>query len=409
MTLTAAKDSAIYRATLGDGDGKADAMIVVGGSDSIRTVPNLNATKWDEPFINLNPKWFESKESTVSDFKSGIVSLQNNDVKWQAYITETGQSEIEIFWNDAALIPKVVEFDLLHSDGLTFYRQFSYQEEWDLVAKNEFNTIEDFISHVGPRPDYKVGSYAVYFNRMHNQYKTGKFCHIYFPYFVDSVGQRFRAESFVIDGGKLLVEKPDFSKAIGFVFLDPTIGYTTKGTLGASSLGAGLNYVIDYQNNLAPGAGTLSKVWAYRWDNGTESLATEWAGAVYRGDAQNDPLKAYSGKTGTLPADGASTSVTITTAAAEESLDFVLNDPLYPVLNSDGIFRVPYDSGAQAQGYSRDSYAYANNPPFDDPLGGITGGGWVIYSNWLEYTEAAGGPVIPVAVMAYHYEQMMRA
>lgn len=392
---------AIYTATLGDGDGKADASVVVGGSDPIKIFPNLNAAKWNGPFINLNPKWFESKESTISNFQSGIVSLQNNAVKWQSYITEKGHTEIEIFWNDAALIPKVVEFDLLHSDGLDFYRQLSYQEEWAAGVEKEFRTIDEFIASVGPRPDYKVGSYAVYFNRRNNQYKTGKFCHIYYPHFVDSIGQRFRAASFNIENGKLLIEKPDLSKAVGFVLLDPTIGYTTKGTIGATSAGAGLNYVIDYQDNLAPGAGTLSKVWVYRWDNGTTSLATEWAGAVYKGDAQNDALKAYSGKTGTLPADEASASVTITTAAAGESLDFVLNDPLYPVLNSDNIFRVPYDNGAVAQGYSRDSYAYANNPPFDDPLGVITGGGSRIYSNWIEYTEAAGGLSIPVAM--YHY------
>jgi hypothetical protein len=47
---------------------------------------------------------------------------------------------------------------------------------------------QEEIDHGAVRPDEVVGSYAVYWDKMNNQYKAGKFCHIYRPKLTDDNG-----------------------------------------------------------------------------------------------------------------------------------------------------------------------------------------------------------------------------
>ena len=157
-------DKTTYLTVLGDGDGIADAKIVIGGeSVTDRFLPNINSSKWDdEVFCNLNYKTMtvSTEKETLVDDKIEIVV---GDTKFRSYVLNSGVLEIEL---DFASRPPGddIEFDVKHTEGL----KWNYQDEL-----TQFE-----IDHGCVRAENVIGSYALKWKR-NNKYKTGNFKHLY--------------------------------------------------------------------------------------------------------------------------------------------------------------------------------------------------------------------------------------
>ncbi len=104
----------------------------------------------------------------------------------------------------------VIEMPLEIPKGLSFYKQG--------------------IKYPGLMRDEVLGSYAVYWNKQNNRYKTGKFCHIYRPKIFDAAGRWIWAD-LEFDGESLFVIiNEDWLKRARYpVTVDPVIGTSTVG------------------------------------------------------------------------------------------------------------------------------------------------------------------------------------
>jgi hypothetical protein len=225
------KTGSEYRTTLGELDGLgADASVLVGGTGS-KFVPNLNANKWnDECFLNINHGDTVVSTETES-FVDGSLDLIVGDFKHRYYITQDGRLEYEIH---LAQKPQtnVLEFDLLFSEGLVFWKQPTLEQEYYDNPNCGFATLEDYLEkHY--RPDNVINSYAVYWEKgKWNQYKTGKFCHIYRPLIIAKNDKWIWGELEIdaaSNGLHITIDQDWLNKALFPIIIDPTFGYDTAG------------------------------------------------------------------------------------------------------------------------------------------------------------------------------------
>ncbi len=109
----------------------------------------------------------------------------------------------------------VIEIDLDFPDGIEFYRQPTLEE----VTRH----------HVACAPEV-IESYAVYWKEANNQYKTGKFCHIYRPLIYDARGRKVWGR-LDLSGKRMTITIPDgwLADAAYPVVVDPIIGTQTVG------------------------------------------------------------------------------------------------------------------------------------------------------------------------------------
>ena len=174
--LTQIGSETAYGVSLGDSQNIFHSSIKIGG-DTVKFVPNINASKWnDEAWFNLNPSWF-SVGNEVQAFVDGKVQIGVGDVTFFAFVEKDGR----LAWGlEYAKKPasNIVEFDLTHSANLSFYYQ------------GILNPLDDPPQSISVRPDNVIGSYAVYFNTRDNKYRTGKFCHLFRPRLTDKDGNQ---------------------------------------------------------------------------------------------------------------------------------------------------------------------------------------------------------------------------
>ncbi len=148
-----------------------------------------------------------------------------------------------------------------------------FEFEWVLPSKPASNVLSGTIRtkglafhYQGPlpdrllkrgatRPDNVVGSYAVYHATKRdnaaggNEYRTGKFCHIYRPKAVDANGVETWCELAIdVEGELLTVTVPEkfLEEAVYPVTVDPTFGYTSA---GATNFGWGNDQVDSHKAN----------------------------------------------------------------------------------------------------------------------------------------------------------------
>lgn len=151
-----------------------------------------------------------------------------------------------------------VTFNIAHSGC-----RFEYQPP---LTAEEIET-----GHV--RPPRVVGSYAVFRadNRRHNQYQTGKVCHIYRPHLVDSAGSETWADM-NITGNQLTITIPQawLDAAVYPVTLDPDLGYTT---IGATAVGGWEHGVIGTEFTASEN-GTTTSMSAYLQESSASNTHT---------------------------------------------------------------------------------------------------------------------------------------
>lgn len=217
-----------YKTDLGDGDGKADASVTIGGpTTSAKFVPNITAKKWNnEAWLKITPDVVVNTETET--FADDKVNLIVGNQTHRSYVDEDGHLEYEI---EFAARPSSDELEL----SLDFPEDLSfvYQDILENVWKRDGGpgTLEEYLQ-THHRSDNVVGSYAVFWNRQGNQYKTGKFCHIYRPKLIDANQDETWAELSIDRKTKKLIIGMDpawLNSAAYPVIVDPNLGYSTQG------------------------------------------------------------------------------------------------------------------------------------------------------------------------------------
>lgn len=220
------KATNLYTTRLGETpNADADAIVKTGGISTNKFVPNINASKWnDECWLNINNKAV-SIVGEKQSFTNGKIDLIVGNDCHRYYIDAEGRVNYDIIFSS---VPKPeILFDLQFSRGLEFF----YQPELD----------EEAILRGDYRPDNIIGSYAVFGQKAHNKYQTGKVCHIHRPKFIDANNNWIWGTLLIDPSANVISIRCDedwLKKATYPITLDPTFGWTTGGgTAGADGAG----------------------------------------------------------------------------------------------------------------------------------------------------------------------------
>lgn len=232
-----------------DNLGDVKPKVTAGGKDKAKFVPNLNVSFHDDEFyfnLNRKDKIIKNEKAATASGKTSLGGIDTD--MW--YIDDKGRLKWDI---EFASRPKINSWtwELKHTKGIEFYYQ------------GELTTEE--IADGCVRPDEVVGSYAVYCNKAHNKYKTGKLCHIYRPFCYDAKGKTIYADLNIADGQlTITIDAAWLDSAAYPVRLDPTIGYTSAGATSSVVN----NYIQSEASNVTmPENGNASKVYAYMRGN----------------------------------------------------------------------------------------------------------------------------------------------
>jgi len=149
-----------------------DCSIKIGGKNG-KFVPNINMSRWyDEAWLNMNAS-DTIVGNEVEEFDGDNLEIKVGSVNHKYSIGIEDFLTYEIIFEERSDKYKI-EFAMNFPDGLDFWYQPALtQEEIDNGAE---------------MPENVKGSYAVYWKKRNNQYKMGKFCHIYRPRLFDANG-----------------------------------------------------------------------------------------------------------------------------------------------------------------------------------------------------------------------------
>ncbi len=347
-----------------------NTLVKIGG-DTGKFVPNINMQKWnDECWLNINhPDVVGTEKESLSDEKISLVIGE----KTHRYYVKDGRVEYEIEFTVKPATNKV-EFDLSFSAGL----EFCYQPP--LTQKE----IDD--GH--HRPENVVGSYAVYWSKKDNKYKTGKFCHIYRPKLIDADGKETWANMFIV-GKKLTITMPQVFLDVAKypVLLDPELGYSTK---GASNFG-GSGFFIGTHGTTDGDGGDMSAIHCFCVNVG--GAGHNLLLAVYTDDVSNEPHEQVTAEASIAVAasfDGQKNSAYSGALAATTKYWVVVT------VDHDDL-DIYYDDGKPVF-----SMSFIAGQGFDLPTtmpGGWTTGAEQQYSTWVDYGAApppTGNPVVKI-------------
>jgi hypothetical protein len=237
--------------------------IKVGGKTK-KFVPNINFSKWDDIcWMNVNHPDVVKNETTIEE--GNKVSLTIGDTRHR-YYENRGYLEYDIGWASKPQVNRI-DLPLLFPEGLTFHKQPTLKDEFEKYP-NEHATFEEFLLHTH-RPDNVVGSYAVYWkdswsNTRGQDFRTGKFGHIYRPLVSDANGNTTWAELEVVDNILgITVDQTWLNTAQYPVIIDPTFGNFTTGDSNATHDNA---YIYASAKGTG-GAGTTVTIHVY-YNNG---------------------------------------------------------------------------------------------------------------------------------------------
>lgn len=190
------KDKAEYITILGDPGYKA--KIRLGDKTSANFVPEIDISRWNgEAFLILRDASVSTVSKKEMKEKDKIWVEDDAGTTHRLYVLPDGNNNVleyeQVFqeYNEAK---KEIRLNLAYSPGLSFH----YQPE--LTAEE--------IAHGANRPPRVVGSYAVYYGKRDNQYKTGKFCHIYRWEVIDATGKREWCGNLSIVDEQLIIPLP---------------------------------------------------------------------------------------------------------------------------------------------------------------------------------------------------------
>lgn len=234
MDLSSSADNtytADYDDDLSHVDNQKTVVVIGGASVKDKFIPNINASRWQgEAWMNINHRdtLITTEKETVA---GGVISIESGDITHRYYTKADNELEYEMVYASNPPDTKT-ELDFKLSSGLTAFYQPSIDEEIASGAHTAKGLTEAQYRAKYFRPENVEQSYAIYLDKKHNQYRSGKFCHLYYPYFIQGA-KKVRAKSFTLDiaNEKMVIEWPDglIATAINPVILDPTLGYTSIG------------------------------------------------------------------------------------------------------------------------------------------------------------------------------------
>jgi hypothetical protein len=299
-----------YETSLGEvHEPQADASILVGGgNDPSRFLPNVNASKWnDAAWLNFNFKDIVvSSEQEVWTDADGRMEITVGGLTWRSYVhpetaTDQNDSILEVELVTPVRLRQNIEIQLDYPDGLTFHLQRPLtQAEIDDGAFTY--------------PNCK-GSYAVYWKDnfwQGSEYMTGKFGHLYRWQFTDAIGQTWSDDLSFDPVTKILtIPVPPanwWNQAVYPVTcmgMGDTLGYSTACANNAFLK----NGRIDYWelNGTAGSSGTLDDIYFY---NDAAGASTNLHFGVYDDSSTaptnliNDTTGSYTGDQGWMSATG---------------------------------------------------------------------------------------------------------
>lgn len=201
----------------------SEVSVEIGDSKQPDFKPQVKWMRWNNQ-ANLSIR-AEVHPQAIQTLQNGIVKYISDEYQVWMYDKPEASDEggFEFEWIIDQIPATNVFRATIQQKGLTFHKQEALTQEQIDEGDN--------------RPDDVIGSYAVYFNRRDNEYRTGKFCHIYRPIARDSQNTEVYAELDINEKtGLLTVTVPwEFLRSAMYpVVVDPTFGYTT---VGASTSG----------------------------------------------------------------------------------------------------------------------------------------------------------------------------
>lgn len=233
------------------------------------------------------------------------------------------------------------------------------------------------------RPFNVVGSYSVYFNKRDNQYKTGKFCHVYRPCGTDANG-RIAWGILRIRDGEMVIRWPKtwLANARYPIILDPSLGYSTLGasTDNTDDYSLMIDITASANGDANPGTG----FYGCSCDSGTQTVYQ----ATYTGGGASP-----SGKSLLAASSALTATTTMAFRSSSVTLTGITNGTHYWVgawSNHAGV-NSAYDAGSATGHYWLTS---AGSPPSTYPSTLDNGAFNNRLSAYVDYTASGGSAFI---------------
>jgi len=409
--LVKKENRAEYIAVLGDGDGQADASLLIGGRDEAtqgKFAPNLNAHKWhDEAWLNINhPDTVILNETEIYNEQEEKVELTAGPLTHRYRVKDKKTLEYDIILS-AKPQRNSLTFNLDFPAGMHFWKQpESHYDFWQLQGgeKSQWKTLEEFTREFDEWRPEKYGCYVVYWTKGNHiigreNYKTGKFCHINRPKVIDNNGDEIFADLDIDVERKTLeisVSPQWLNNAAYPIRIDPDIGYTSAGDNGHVDIGEINSVRVAVFNtdsrNEATSNGTATSMSTYV-DVSECAANTKFKACLYDEGAAGDTpdggdLNSYSTEQTDSELPGADGWMTIdfddTAGSITSGVEY------YAGFHADTADTVAvwYEiTGGQAgDKLEKDDDAYAAGLPATFGSDG-TGGTWVIVSVYYTYSE----------------------
>ncbi len=242
------KENHFYKTWVGIADIPTD--IFIGNPLGDKFIPQIDMSKWNgEAWMRTSFPAMVSSELATYDGINDRISLMIGNYTFRWYLHPNESLEYEII-----LVAKPIggqnsfTLNLDFPPGLEFYYQPALtQAEIDAGFS---------------RPENVVGSYAVYWGKQNNQYRTGKLCHIYRPQLIDALGNKAWATLAINTVAKTMTITADstwLKNAAYPVVIDPTFGEAA----GGASTFTFTNYIMAKVAAPADGDGTADSISFY--------------------------------------------------------------------------------------------------------------------------------------------------
>lgn len=340
--------------------GEADADIKIGGDDSGKFESVIEMFKWGGRY-SLSIRDLDMPKSDVESFDNGRIVIKRGSIQDKYYSIDGKRLEHERVFASEPLSLKL-QFEILHSSGMTFTRQ------------------ENFISGSTCEPNVP-GSYCVDIDKSNNEYRAGKWGHLFNPELRDAIGRRIFVEDFRIENGMMKFElsRTWMRNAVYPVTLDPTIGYTGE---GANEYNNAEAFHIGRLNTTTDGSG--GDIATFHWfihDN--NDGISDGKAAVYDG-WQNGANRVSNSVTLAAGSQSAGWNVFAMTGTLAATTDY------YPAVSyENGGPGMTYDSGVSGNNGGDITVTFADE--MTNPLASAPDNSTLKLRQYITYGAAAGG------------------